>query len=109
MEFERSGYTVVERVVSDSLCKDLIEALPPIVSSGSRLFLWLAPFLDLVPVLRSNENLAPYLRGLVAVECIHFRKSLERNWAVRLHRDSVLPVKGEGEWRSAGIKAGGIS
>jgi hypothetical protein len=104
MEFEQSGFKVLDRVISDGQCADLIAALPPIESSGSRVLLWLPPFRDLVAVLRSHEGLAGYLGELVAVECIHFRKSSEHNWAVTLHRDSVLPVQGEGTWQTAGAK-----
>lgn len=106
MKFEQSGFTIVDRVVSDSECESLVAALPPIASSGSRLLLSVAPFRDLARALRLHAGLAHYLAELVAVQCIHFRKSMEHNWAVTLHRDAVLPVKGEGQWPPAGIKEG---
>jgi hypothetical protein len=106
MTFERSGFKVVEQVISDARRDELVAALPPIDSSGSRVLLSLPAFRDLVPVLRGHAQLAALLSDLVAVECIHFRKSTDHNWAVTLHRDSVLPVLGEGEWERAGTKEG---
>jgi len=106
MTFERSGFKVVEQVISDAQCDELVAALPPIESSGSRVLLSLPAFRDLVPTLQAHTELAALLSDLVAIECIHFRKSSEHNWAVTLHRDSVLPVSGEGEWQPAGTKEG---
>jgi hypothetical protein len=106
MNFERSGFSVVERVISDAQRDELVAALPPIESSGSRVLLSLPAFRDLVPVLRAHAQLITLLGDLVAVECIHFRKSSEHNWAVTLHRDSVLPVFGDGEWQPVGTKEG---
>ena len=103
--FEREGFTVVERVVSDSECEVLIDSLPQIDSSGSRALLALTPFRRLAESMR-NGMLSQHLNGLVAVECILFRKSSEHNWAVRLHRDAVLPVQGSGAWPSSGTKEG---
>lgn len=106
MNFDRSGYTIVEQIVSEAECEDLIAALPPIEKSGSRLLLSQPLFRQVASGLRSHKRLAKYFGELVAVQCIHFRKSAEHNWAVTLHRDSILPVAGEGKWLSAGIKEG---
>ena len=103
--FEREGFTVVERVVSDSECEVLIDSLPQIKASGSRTLLALAPFRRLAESMREGV-LFQHLNGLVAVECILFRKSSEHNWAVRLHRDAVLPVQGSGAWPVSGTKEG---
>ena len=104
MDFHRRGYTVVDYVISEALCEELIAALPIIDSSGTRLLLELAPFRQLAPLLRANKFLA--IGDLVAVECIFFRKSSDHNWSVNLHRDSVLPMRGYGEWPAAGVKEG---
>ena len=106
MTFERNGFVVVEDVISDAQRDGLIMALPAIERSGSRVLLSRPVFRDLVPVLRVHAQLAAALADLVAVECILFRKAPEHNWAVALHRDSVLPVSGEGNWQPAGTKEG---
>ncbi len=103
--FEREGFIVVERVASDSECEFLINSLPQIETSGSRTLLALSPFRRLAESMREG-GLSQHLNGLVAVECILFRKSSEHNWAIRLHRDAVLPVKGSGAWPSSGTKEG---
>jgi hypothetical protein len=103
--FEREGFTVVDRVVSDAQCDSLVDSLPQIDTSGSRTLLALDPFRQLAESLREGMP-AQHLKGLVAVECILFRKSAEHNWAVRLHRDAVLPVQGHGAWPASGTKEG---
>lgn len=104
-EFERAGFTVVEQVISDSECAELVRSLPAIESSGSRRLLSVERFRALACSLRDGA-LSDYLYGLVAVECILFRKTRDHNWAVRLHRDAVLPVLGSGTWKSSGTKEG---
>ena len=106
MNFDRQGYAVVDSVLSDQQCEALIAVLPSLECAGSRALLSVEAFRNLVGMLRANEKLSRYLAGLVAVECILFRKSSEHNWAVTLHRDTVLPVQGRGAWRIAGIKEG---
>lgn len=63
MEFEQTGYKVLERVISDSLCKDLIEALPYVERSGSSLLLFLAPFLKLGALARGGFSTTYLRRG----------------------------------------------
>ena len=104
-DFESAGYAVVERVVSEEECDRLISSLPAIESSGARTLLSREAFRGLARKLR--QDLFPdYLGDLVAVECILFRKSQDHNWAVRLHRDAVLPIGGEGDWQPSGTKEG---
>lgn len=105
-EFDRAGYAVVEQVVADEVCLALIAALPPIESSGSRVLLSLVTFRELAEQLRASSKLSRFVSDLVAIQCILFRKSTDHNWAVRLHRDAVLPIKGHGPWQSAGLKEG---
>lgn len=104
-DFERDGFTVVERVISQDECEELIDSLPPIEMSGSRKLLESVPSRSLAQHLRLGA-LSQFLGGLVAVECILFRKCSDHNWAVRLHRDAVLPMQGSGAWRSSGTKEG---
>ena len=106
MNFEQGGFTVLDQVVSESECEALIAALPPIESSGTRLLMAISEFQELAHALRLREGLGSYLEKLVAVQCIHFRKTISHNWSVAPHRDSVLPVNGVGKWTSAGSKEG---
>ena len=105
-DFERDGYTVIDNVLDAAECARLISLLPPIKTSGSRALLSLRSFQQLVHDLSSHKMLLNRLSGLVAVQCTLFRKTLSHNWAVRLHRDSVLPISGDGPWASAGRKEG---
>ncbi len=100
------GYTIVEHVLSDRKCEVLKGSLPALDTAGSRILLSLKRFKDLAKDLRSNASLATYLSELVAVECVFFNKTRDQNWAVTLHRDTVLPAMGRGEWSSAGTKEG---
>lgn len=105
-DFERDGYAVFEHIVTERECEQLVDALPAIDNSGSRVLLTLAPFQTLAQKLRSNANLSCFVGDLSAVQCILFRKSSAHNWAVSLHRDAVLPIRGHGPWPSAGSKEG---
>ena len=105
-DFERDGYTVVDGVIDDRGCEDLITNLPPIESSGSRILLFLSTFRQFAQQLRSDSRLSRFVGDLLAIQCILFRKSSEHNWAVRLHRDAVLPIEGTGPWEGAGLKEG---
>ncbi|MEZ5307173.1 MAG: hypothetical protein R2684_08525 [Pyrinomonadaceae bacterium] len=101
----QNGYTVVNSVISEDDRDRVVGLLPQIDNSGSRTLLRLEPFCDLARDLRAGV-LSGFLEDLVAVECILFRKTSEHNWSVGLHRDEVLPVKGSGDWPSAGVKEG---
>jgi hypothetical protein len=68
-DFEQQGFVVVEDVISDAACEQLVRSLPQIATSGSRTLLALLPFRMLVQRLR-EDALFQYLDGLVAVECI---------------------------------------
>ncbi len=105
-DFESNGYAVVEGVVAVSECIDLIAQLPDVYSSGSRTLLAFKPYQALATGLRGHTSLSGLLRSLVAVECIFFNKSTERNWGVGLHRDTVLPIDGSGGWSPSGTKEG---
>ena len=102
--FERDGYAVVENILDHRRCAELISVLPTIENSGSRTLLSGRPFQTLAQDIRDSSRLHNVLADLVAVQCTLFRKSLSHNWAVRLHRDTVVPVSGDGPWTSAGLK-----
>lgn len=102
--FGRDGYMVIEKILDLRQCEELILALPEIENSGSRTLLSDRPFRELARDLRNLNHLRRVLANYVAVQCTLFRKSLAHNWAVRLHRDAVIPVRGVGPWKSAGMK-----
>lgn len=106
VKFRDDGYCVVEKVVTEDQCKELARDLPRIDNAGSRALLSVEPFRRLAQDIRNIDQLRTLLDGLVAVQCTLFRKSLNHNWAVRLHRDTVVAVTGDGPWRSAGVKDG---
>lgn len=103
-DFERDGYLVVENILDYRQCEELISTLPLIDNSGSRTLLSVRPFQFLAQEIRSFCLLRKILADLVAVQCTLFRKTQSHNWAVRLHRDAVIPISGDGPWKSAGVK-----
>ena len=98
------GFFTVEHLVTDHRCAKLIKALPLISSSGSRTLLTEPRFRVLAQEIRNHHSLINLLKDLVAIQCTLFHKTEGRNWSVRLHRDTVIPVRGDGPWKSAGIK-----
>ncbi|QQS40603.1 MAG: hypothetical protein IPM63_14710 [Acidobacteriota bacterium] len=105
-EFNANGFFVLADVIDEETRTRLIAELPPIEESGTRTLLENQAFAELARGLRNSESLNKTLAGLSAVQCTYFRKTPEHNWAVRLHRDLVIPVNGSGPWKSAGKKEG---
>ena len=101
-----SGFTVVADIVSTNRCQELVAKLPSIDTSGSRTLLSDPCFAELSVRCREHAGLQTLLQNLVAVQCTFFRKSQDHNWSIRLHRDTLIPVKGNGQWPRAGIKEG---
>ena len=104
--FARQGVAVVPGVIDSDTCVDLLSTVREVSGAGSRTLLDSASIRDVARRLRNDEGLGDLLGGLVAVQCTAFVKTAERNWAVRLHRDRVIPVHGQGCWASAGLKEG---
>ena len=103
--FLSDGYSVYENVLPPEQCAELLDKLPQIKSSGTRTLLKHGVFRAFGEQLKEN-CLRPFIGNLKAVEGIYFKKTYEHNWAIRLHRDAVLPIKGVGAWRKSGIKEG---
>lgn len=101
-----NGFFVLAGVIDEDTRTRLIAELPPIEESGTRTLLEKQAFAELARELRNSESLNKTLADLSAVQCTYFRKTPEHNWAVRLHRDLVIPAKGKGPWKSAGTKEG---
>ncbi len=104
--FIREGFAVMDGVLGEERCHQLAGHLPEIGGSGSRALLEVECFRDLARELRNIEGLGDILGGLLAVQCIYFRKTKEHNWSIKMHRDRVVPVEGSGPWDSSGVKEG---
>lgn len=90
------GYAVLPRLLPAADCAALSRRLPaPGSTTGSRCLLAQPWCRTLAGRLRRHALLAPVLdRGLVAVQCSYFQKSLARNWLVPVHQDLSVPVAG---------------
>ena len=100
------GFEVVDNVIDEEQCNQLIEALPDINASGTRTLLDIPIFVAVVERCRSHYRLTQLIGRMAAVQCTYFRKSQENNWAIRLHRDRVVPLRGKGPWKGSGVKEG---
>ena len=105
-KFTEMGYEVVRNILSSDWKDALVAQLPTISNSGSRKLLDHQIFRETVQYIRNHPQLSKYLSELVAVQCTFFRKSKYHNWSISLHRDTLIPVQGEGEWHCAGLKEG---
>ncbi|MEM7502697.1 MAG: phytanoyl-CoA dioxygenase family protein [Pseudomonadota bacterium] len=104
--FDSTGYVVVPKLLTDAQCDALTDSLPEVAGSGSRTLLARKPFREVVTLLRSNALVGRVLNGCAAVQCTLFQKSNDHNWSVRLHRDTVVCVSGDGCWHATGLKEG---
>ncbi len=104
--FTDAGFVVCEGVLAPTACRRLLRALPEFTSAGARDLLNYPMARETVGRLRASLPLSELLSDKVAVQCTAFIKSQQRNWAVRLHRDRVIPASGGTGWKSSGIKDG---
>lgn len=104
--FGELGFLVSGALFSRQSIDSIVRHLPMVESSGTRALLDSPKFVQLAERLRSDPVLAPVLEDLVAVEGIFFQKCLDRNWSVSPHRDSIVPIHGDGPWKAAGPKEG---
>ncbi len=105
-KLDRDGYLTFSRILSNTACENLLVALPQLTRAGTRNLLARPPFAALAQKLSRSRELRPLLDKLKVVQGILFRKDLSKNWLVKLHRDCVIPVAGDGTWPSAGYKEG---
>ena len=103
-QLEKFGYLYIPELVSRNECAELIEGLPALPGAGTRRLLEQPRYQDLAKSLRSSPSLQFALDGLIAVQAILFHKTADINWYLRIHSDSIFPIRGQGNWRSAGIK-----
>lgn len=105
-DLAQHGYQVVDEVLAPGACSQLIDALPEVRGSGSRTLLAQDAFRALAALMRQTPELTGLLSDLVAIQCTLFQKTAGHNWSVRLHRDAVVAVDGDGPWPEAGVKEG---
>tara|TARA_R110002073_G_scaffold152510_1_gene306971 strand:- start:164 stop:748 length:585 start_codon:yes stop_codon:yes gene_type:complete len=99
------SYRVVSNIVSD-VSAIANEASEIAREHGSRSLLNSSFFTTLAAQLRLHPEVNHLLNNLSAVQCIYFEKTKTKNWKVPLHQDKILPIQGQGPWKSAGIKEG---
>ena len=91
--FERQGYAVLARLLSENECRALdaeLETANP-QSAGTRNLLDAPWCVALACELRTRlHGLLP--AGSVAVQCTLFEKSAQTNWLVSSHQDVSIPV-----------------
>ncbi len=104
--FEQDGFVVVDQVLDPRDINVLMDSVANEKSAGSRNLLDDETIKRTAVQLRSCSQLKGLLNDYVAVQCTSFIKSQSRNWAVRLHRDRVIPAKGGNGWDASGTKDG---
>ena len=95
MSFQDDGFVVVENIFSSAFCAELIEKaqVDSVQSAGCRSFLDHDWCRELATDLRNQlSNRFEDIQGSVAVQCIYFHKTSEKNWLVPWHQDRIIPV-----------------
>jgi hypothetical protein len=93
--FTNNGFIVVDHVVPDSICDQLISdaSISSIDGPGSRALLAHPLCRELVGFLENHTAIKPLLQpDPVAIQCTLFNKSEGKNWLVSLHQDLSVPV-----------------
>ncbi len=106
LDLDTRGYYLADEVLSGKRFRDIERALPDTESSGTRKLLEIESFLELSREIRTNPSTMQVLEGLIPIQGIYFRKNRDHNWSLKFHRDSIIPIKGTGPWKSAGNKDG---
>lgn len=104
--FVRDGFLVIDELASSEEISELIACIAGEDRVGSRNLLELGPVQVAALNIRRCSRLEALLGHYVTVQCTSFIKSQSKNWAVRLHRDRVIPAQGGEGWKSSGTKDG---
>ena len=107
--FEDVGFEVVDDLVDSNWSELVTSNLPSVAGSGSRTLLSNSVVRAKAAELREDPKLSRFLKALVAVQCTLFRKTIEHNWSIRLHRDALIPLRGTGPWPAAGTKESALT
>ncbi len=105
-KFRQQGYLVVDGLVGADAVDELIDCVSGEENVGSRNLLQLGPVRVAACGIRECDQLEGLLEHFVTVQCTSFIKSQSKNWAVRLHRDRVIPARGGHGWKTSGVKDG---
>jgi hypothetical protein len=93
--FLENGFTVTAPLLESEECDRVTRDLAAVQfdGAGTRNLLTLPWCSNIVQLIRSHPAAAPVLpASAVAVQCILFEKSVDRNWLVALHQDLSIPV-----------------
>ena len=102
----QAGYAIVSDVISSSELATVVQGVSALACSkaGTRNALEHEWCQSIVHTIRRHPVIAPLLPAhAVAIQCIYFEKSAERNWRVPLHRDSIFPIKARVESANWGL------
>lgn len=94
-QFEKDGFLVVAPLLNRDECDELADRLAamPEEAAGARRLLDEAWCQNLAGRLKGHPALRSLLAdGAVAIQCIYFQKSTDRNWLVPFHQDLSMPV-----------------
>ena len=111
-EFESSGCTVVESVLSDDELESAARFCESVDThgAGTRQLLSFSWCADLARSIREKGPVSVLLgNSRTAVQCTLFIKDARRNWLVPLHRDFSIPVRakvGSIGWSAWAVKEG---
>ncbi len=95
-EFQEQGFLILDGVISENelqLVEEHIENTE-VQSAGTRTLLKYSWCRSLANSLKDHPSLSQVIpRGHSAKQCIYFKKTPEKNWSLRFHRDRSIPVK----------------
>ena len=94
-QFEKDGFLVVAPLIGQGDCDELADRLAamPEETAGARRLLDEAWCRDLAGRIKDHPAIRPLLaEAAVAIQCIYFQKSTDRNWLVPFHQDLSMPV-----------------
>lgn len=94
-QFEADGFTRIAQVLSAAE-SELIAAMTVVIdadAAGTRCLLTEEWCRQLAARLREHADIAALIPDdFVAVQCIYFEKSVDRNWLVPVHQDLSIPI-----------------
>lgn len=93
MSFERDGFQLIHRCLTETECDEICRQLGDVQSAGTRNLLTQGWCQMLANDLRSRlSDTIPRLEELTAIQCTYFNKSSAVNWQVPFHQDRSIPV-----------------
>ena len=105
-DFALDGYTIVSDVISPLALATIVQGIGALAcrKAGTRNALQSEWCQEMARTIRGHRVIAALLpANAVAIQCLYFEKSAQRNWQVPLHRDSMFPVKAQVESADWGL------